>query len=271
MLEFLFHSSRRFLACLRQLFCLYQTFLVCPLISFLKRIQLFRTIVDKTQLASDFLLEFIQFFYRTEVILLLQSIQSIQPAVDFLQQGRIELNLLSSPIDFIGDIFDFYIGTFHTRSQFPSWRIYRFYRIQIGSDVLQDRRHIVVFVSQHVIRIKEHLLYLFSMSQHLTVLFQLLLLAFFEFILGQLLILETQKIFILPISFYLLCQVIQLTLALFLLLVCLGKRTTHLAVLGHHVHNAEHKIILLQEQVLVLAVYVYQVLAQFLENSNRYW
>ena len=55
----------------------------------------------------DFLLEFIQFFYRTEVILLLQSIQSIQPAVDFLQQGRIELNLLSSPIDFVGYIFDF--------------------------------------------------------------------------------------------------------------------------------------------------------------------
>ena len=109
----------------------------------------------------------------------------------------------------------------------------------------------------------QHTLYVLGMTHHLCRLFERLLFAVYKIGVGEFLLLKTQEVLVLTIALNLFLHTCQFVLRLAILAVRHLVVGQLLLVVGDDVHHIQLEVLAIKQQILVLAVYVDELFAQF--------
>ena len=200
------------------------------------------------------------------MVFLLQVVETVQTFVHGVEFRRIKVHVVHQSAYLAGDILQFDIGAVHPCGQLLGLGQHAsdaFQRIHRTAQLCHDTRLICL---QSIVGLVEGTLDLFRVGHRLTLLFQFLLLAWLQTGICQFLILELQKIHILSVALYLFLQRFQFVGSLVIGIIALLIGCQLLGVVGNDVEHAHLEILLVQQQVLVLGVYIHKSLTQFLEH-----
>ena len=153
-----------------------------------------------------------------------------------------------------------------------------FLRLVINVDYTAQLRctlaHLVhdthVLTSQTLVGLMQHTLYILCMTHHLCCLFECLLFALCQIGIGEFLLLKTQEVLILTVALNILLHTCQFVLRLAILAVRHLVVSKQLLIVCYNIHHIQLEVLAIEQQVLVLAVNIYKLFAQFAYQRQRH-
>ena len=219
-------------------------------------------IVDVGELTGNMVAGGNEFCHRIYTEFLLQGVELVETGVDGFQTVGVEVNTIHAVADFLGDVFQFDITALHAVGNLGHARIHLTNIFQLVSSGFQFVEYAVVVAAQGVVCLVECGLDVLAVAQGFCFLFQLLKFSFLQLCIFQFLQLESHELLVLSVFENLFLQIFQLNLCLMVGLVILLIGCELLIVLSDDVHHVELEVFLLQQQVLVLRMDVYELFAQ---------
>ena len=178
--------------------------------------------------------------------------------------------MICQTIDFLGNIFQFDITGIDALQQFGYFRINILDIGELLGCLFQFFDDIAVISRQMVVCLIECRLDIFGMTEHLIFLFQFFLFSVLQLCLIEFLKLESEEVLVLPVLFDFSLQSVQFLVGLFILIVRSLIILPLFLVLCDDIHHIELEVFLLQQEILVLRMYIDELFPQFPHLGQRY-
>ena len=202
------------------------------------------------------------------MVFLLQVVETVQSFVDMVKFCGVEVDVAQQTAHFLCDILQLDIGAVHACGELLCLREHTtdtFHGIQGTTQLRYDACFICL---QGIVGSIEGALDVLSMGHRVALLFQFFLFANIETSSLELLILELQEIHVLTVAFYLFLQGLQFVGSLVIGIVACLVVCQFLGVIGNNVEHTHLEVLFVQQQVLMLRVYIHEAFTQFLEHRQ---
>ena len=204
------------------------------------------------------------------MILLLQRVYGIETFGSFVILHGVELHVVYMRCYLLRNVLQLDIAVVQSVGHFLRFVINVGYASQLRRTLAHLVHNAHILASQTLVGLVQHTLYVLGMTHHLCRLFERLLFAVYKIGVGEFLLLKTQEVLVLPIALNLLLHTCQFVLRLAILAVrrlIVGQLRL---VVGDDVHHIQLEVLAIEQQVLVLAVYVDELFAQFAYQRQRH-
>ena len=171
--------------------------------------------------------------------------------------------MIGQSVYFLGNIFQFDITGIDALQQFGYFGINILDISELLGCLFQSFDDIAVISRQMVVCLIECRLDIFGMTEHLIFLFQFFLFSVLQLCLIEFLKLESEEVLVFPVLFDFSLQSVQFLVGLFILVVRSLIILPLFLVLCDDIHHIELEVFLLQQEILVLRMYIDELFPQF--------
>ena len=231
-------------------------------------LQLLVGVVDVRELRIDSIEAVEQLVDGLHVELLLKRVDEVEAFGDEVEALRVVLHVVHLRGYLLRDILQLYEAAVETLCKLLRFRVDIGHATQLCDDGAREVHDARVVARESVVGIVKRTLYVFGVAHQLRLLLQLSLLAQSELCLAKFLLLKAQEVLVVAARSYLLAQLGKAVLRR----TQLGKRRTIvgklLTIARNDVHNVQLKVFLAEQQVLMLAVHVDELLAELAHKGE---